>query len=548
MVNSRELGGTTTIDRVVLDTLFAHLLRRRDVFDAAREQLTPEDLCEPNEDGYRLIWRMLLDYVGEYDTLPGQEVAAALAVRQATSRPSGNDTVCTEIEQIINWAWSETWADEDMFNDDAALIILEDVLRDRHLRRPVSVMLAHSPQGVVRGLDDLLPELWARRERISTIRQPLSGRGYVDYDESEYAIDGVPLATGVTYIDEIMLGGSRPGEVNVLLGPTGVGKTLLSLQMFTGAAAHTDAAVNAGDSESLLHVYVHYECPLAEIRMRALVCGAQIHCEHADAKAQGTYEYTSGGHVHEYEQRLEGVSGLGEAERRSAFVQVMNEHAWFMDFSGNSTSGKSRGMGGVPEIAAALQAVQRQTGKKIGIVFVDWAGMAVRRYLDSKNKDESHQTAMLIKYVDTLKREVADRFGAAVWVAHQIRGECNRWAPTKMPTKADAEYCRSFAVNAAYCFCMSTKDIATSACRIVADKTRRSAPRVPAIMFIDGELGRMRFADGEFVCDPRSHRIVPSAEAARINTSGAAQVAAQPARQRARSNHILTPSALGSEE
>ena len=119
-----------------------------------------------------------------------------------------------------------------------------------------------------------------------------------------------------------------------------------------------------------------------------------------------------------------------------------------------------------------------QTGRKIDTVVVDWAGMAVRRYLQTKNKDEPSKVSMeLTSYVANLFGLVTARFDAVSWVMHQISGKLNNKPPTYKFHHSEGEWTTSFAVNANFASTLSTKTKATNTCVLRCTKVRRGEPQ-----------------------------------------------------------------------
>jgi len=51
-----------------------------------------------------------------------------------------------------------------------------------------------------------------------------------------------PLPTGFSPLDEVLNGGVRPGELLIVGGPFGVGKTILGLQMARNVVCHDPSA------------------------------------------------------------------------------------------------------------------------------------------------------------------------------------------------------------------------------------------------------------------------------------------------------------------
>jgi hypothetical protein len=327
------------------------------------------------------------------------------------------------------------------------------------------------------------------------------------------------LATGVPFIDRLMDGGSEPGDVNVILGPTGGGKTTLSMQLCISIAKRQDDPVLRDASEGGLSVFFSYEDNKRMLQIRAASFAAQVHKNrlrfHGDA-------LSTRGNLADYERELFRNCNLreqpGERERLDGIREWMEKYVRLIDFH----AGTHGGRGGVPEVVQRLRALQDKAGMPIRAVFLDWAGDMVRNMLLAKNAkiDSGSLSLELTGLISHVKAEVASQFECTVWVPHQIRGAATGKKPGWLPHHSDAKSCTSFADNAWYAFCIGNKDPETNCCQVLATKTRHGEASTPVICRIDGGFCRLVDVTEHYVVDGMSSNIVPRSNAARHNTNG----------------------------
>jgi len=205
---------------------------------------------------------------------------------------------------------------------------------------------------------------------------------------------------------------------------------------------------------------------------------------------------------------------LGEQERIESVAGWMNEFVCPVDFSSSPTS--EGGNGHINEVVYKLDQLQNDYGMPINKVILDWAGVAVDRYMEvDNNTEKTTKTQELGKYVRRVHDQITTQFGCTAWVMHQLRGQVSRTAPGIPLQHTDAEWCSGFAQSAWTALVLGTKDNVQNLCSLNASKTRQSAGKQSQIMYIDGEFSQLVPRSG-LTLDPHTRSIVSRHEAAQI--------------------------------
>ena len=524
MDSSQQTGGVV-VDTVMLEATLAHLVRRERVFHAGRSQLRPEHLSQPGEAGYQHIWAATIEYYEEYQRLPSQEVFAA----EVTPRLHGDHTLdeaaFQDAMELLSWMWSDRWTSDGDFNDEAAIRWIQHILIDREIRVELTdrVQMAAQVGMPIANLPNLLSSLSERYQAIESL-QTSTVLETVPVSWASSQRDLVP--TGIPMIDDRLNGGNEPGDVNVLLGPTGVGKTMTGMQILTSGAQLTHMQVQRGGTPKM-HVFVSYEDDLRAMRVRGICVAAEIDktrlermVDYSELSTMGdlqTYEQTRFASLLRQRQPV-----LGERERLEQAMVWMNQYIRYGDFSGSREFGPSRGNGGLAEVRTVLEQIRQEAGYPIGTVVIDWAGMACRRHLRAQGKDIDRGLPLeLMDYVDRVHNQITAPFDCVGWVLHQLKGQANGRPSATQLHHSDAEWCSSFAVNAWFAFVLGNKDQRTNTALFGCTKTRRGEGMNSVICRIDGAFGRLVQADDLYRIDPVGRRIISRSEAAAVGASGA---------------------------
>jgi len=517
--------GITSLD---LDLLLLHIVQSPSVLNFAYGQLDPEMLSAPGEVAHRHIWGAIKEHYKKYSRLPTYESACVISLNSLSTDPIASyDTHTAEsLEADIRSILSFVYDSEGMANQ------LEPDLANDIMRR---VLIARGPQRDLHNAllfsggstDDIVPVVEAAQSRIQNIKSMGSNK-VVSAETIPLCIEGDPVIkcpTGVDFIDRIMGGGSNPGDCNVILGPTGGGKTTLSMQLAVSRARleYYSSQLDA-DSEPGFVVFVSYEDGLKMLQSRVISCAAKIHKDRAMA-INSESELSRRGNLLPYERALyasEGNGGadgelLGEYERLEQVRHWARTHLALIDFRDRSNGGG----GHVAEIKQHIMSLQDARGLPVKTVIIDWAGLLVDNYLNSRNKasDGGTHSYELQRVIAATKDLLASPFNCTVWVAHQLKGQVSKLSPARLPHHAEAQWCSAFSDQAWYAFVLGVKDTEHSVCQFAATKTRHSATPPPVLLKVDGALSRMVDVSQQFVIDPISNRLLPRRDISQFHVS-----------------------------
>jgi len=494
------------IDDFSIEFLLLHASRDREVYYAVRQHLEPEHLGFPQELPYRVYLKALYEYFDKYNRLPNRQSIWIRVIDELNAMPNLHADVFKVAEGVMDWIFDENVNPISSFEPDAALDILRKVLVDRGPGRRLKDAVARAGYSHINDLPKLVLAAQKQIEVIETIGR-VNEEETIPMEWDQVARPRWP--TGVSFIDRAMEGGSEPGDVNVIIGATGGGKTTLSMQMAVSIARIQNQIEMTGDGEPGLVVFISYEDNRRMLQIRAVSCAAQVPKNQLRFMQE---PLSTTGNLKSYEQtmyRAAPATGelLGERERLQAARGWLNRYMKFVDFH----DGKEGGGGGVMEARQRLLAIQGKSDIPIRTVVLDWAGLMVRKHLLETNRqvDGSNMAVMLGGLVAELKEQVAAEFNCTVWLPHQLRGQATGRSPSVAPNHNEAEWCASFANMAWYAFCIGTKDKQHNVCQLVATKTRHGEGMPPAIVRVDGGFCKLTDVSDQFEPDHVRRQIVP---------------------------------------
>ena len=403
------------VNRRQLDLLLAHLIREPRVFLQARQRLLDEDF-DDDELGHRLIWQASRDYHDRHkEMIQCQQLYVELE-RRMTGMPECTDV---QVQQSIYDLAHKCFSAYGLVPEHA-LDILQDFLKQRRVR----THLLEAAERERRDVDQVVDELVDRRRQATiTVADPIQpfkkGR----------ALLGVPprQPTGVMFVDDLLGGGTRPGEAYGFLAPTGGGKTTLINQIGTEVARRK-------------HVFVifHYE--------QRLSGGTED--EPQNDFWMGPYAYA----LDMLKERVEKLKSPKDftPEEMAKYEKVtedIGEYLYFYDFSGAKDTA---GEGGVPEIDSYLMDLKAK-GIKVSGFAIDWFWLMMMRSMNLKesqreNAERRYAQAML----DQIKK-VGERHGCWAWINHQLQAA--KGSQTRHGVKwNEAAELKSFAWTLDCCF------------------------------------------------------------------------------------------------
>ncbi|WP_165253293.1 hypothetical protein [Paludisphaera soli] len=346
---------------------------------------------------------------------------------------------------------------------------------------------------------DALAALWAtfgRLDRIGSLGRPLS-RGL-----SDPLADAVPVETfptGADCFDDFLGGFQAAGEVYYLQGEPKVGTTVQAVQLAVSAAEHFFARSLDGDTLKTA-VIVHYDMTRAEIGRPVYARGARVSQRRQTYEIRRRKELSGRGALLEYEEAMYRSQGRldlgdlpGERERVDEFTAGPGRAILSLDMSVPECVYVC---GGVDGLACLLQEIRREGGS-LGLVVVDYVGMAIRRTLPREGDDADGVTPALVRsYIREVVEKIAVPFEVPVWLIDKFHVENASSASVEELRIAHAAETRAAGEDADAAFCIEYGDELGVLRRISCVHSRRtdSAGRV-RLTRLDWDLGRFRDDD-----------------------------------------------------
>lgn len=498
--------------------MFAHILRLPILFSEAYERIKYDDLHLAQENGpFACLWQAVQNTAAVLDgKMPEHPEAARLAVagelQRIAERPG--DAWAAQAREF----WLLPQNGEPARLDWIYNLPLEALHEElgRHLLNQFFTQLTvdnirsyalHVRQPEPSNLDLFLGYLKRLGAPASGAEQALCNP-FGDLEEMD--IELVP--TGVSFMDDLMEGGSARGEANIILGPSGGGKTTLGIQLAAeGSLVEQQRAQLAGRTQADYWFYVQYERPVnPEFMQRLWSYAAQV--DYQTFRKRLPLSSSARGDFKSYELELwgaeinRGVVVAGEEERLAQAREKFNAtNLWPFDFSGKFPG---VGGGGIREIAAAVER-QAAQGKTPAGVVIDYAGLCVERQIIAQGLDSREEFPRLSRFVNEVRTQIAEPFNCVVWILHQLHGDEGTKAPGARTHHSRARGSRNFADNASFAFEIGTLDELTGCVVIHKSKSRNADPlNNHTVVRFDGRIRRFTPANNLYAVNKMTRQIV----------------------------------------
>jgi replicative DNA helicase len=423
------------------------------------------------------IWKALVDYYETTDSLPD-----ALTLKTNTIRLLLKDEINYDENNLKEFL--EYFENDEVSEKFARELALEWLVH-RKVVEPLPQKLSEDVNKVVPALDKAL-------EEINSLRfvEDSTESIFKSYEERHESIENI-VTLGIPFLDDKFNGGLLPNEVTLLLGPSGVGKTTLSVQIACSCAKYAYANNLEGKV-----VYVTYEDDKSKIAERVIANLARIPRSRllkiTNPEEQLDRVNPAPGYEH-----LINRDYAPEYERYHS-IKWIDKYLTVLDFSGRSGQ-PSLGCGGFDEILAVLKTMKQD---KIRLILIDWLGVMANRYLYSTNvRNSKDEYIRILKDApDTAYRKLCKNFDAPVILVHQLAGAVNKLSPNKQVHHSDAEGCKSIAVSAMHCITLGTLD-KDSRCRMDITKTRRNKKPDGSVLQLNGNFNEFIDLSNDVIID-----------------------------------------------
>jgi hypothetical protein len=274
-------------------------------------------------------------------------------------------------------------------------------------------------------------------------------------EETSFGSAREPLGTPV--VDMIMSGGTFPSDVLGIIGPTGGGKTTLSLQIAGGCALRKEHVL-----------YFTYETSPDELRPRLLSCVGRIE-----------------------RNRLEGKQMKDlDAETRQTVRKAIAACRQYVSVVDRSSEGWSP-----LEVDARIRRSMSE-GKKPRLVVIDWIWIAVLRAAGSSDQRNKAERQFLNDMLDAYKG-MATKYKINFLIVQQLSTEQAKKSPGRKPQWFNSAEAGSFSWLLSYCFAIGTADN-SGICWIVGSKARH-AKRQDLLAQLCGDYNRFDLIDKDMV-------------------------------------------------
>lgn len=529
---NRRRPGPATMQSVISpdnkEHMLAVLVRNRQAFDVVHTLLRPSHFDATDRE-HRLLWKIACDHFAANGTLPEKfqfltAIDAACADSPGTLIEHEQDNLIVLVNFIFAPDTFQRPVETDTVYAEWALRCAKRFLHERLSRRTQAAVATGEGKEAMIAVD--LPGALEGLRNEALRIESLSARGpnLAFEDGWERTIGIHTYSTGLAMFDHFIAGGHAPGEVYGLLGPTGVGKTLLGCMLAAASAQyfHALASQPGYNDKPQLAFILSYEASKSELRQRVLSYAAQVSKNSWPRPGVAMADALSHtGALKEYELRLfrdqlaRGEEVMGEYERVQAILPAMQRHLVLVDFSGGDPKFRGCGGGGIDEIASIVAAELRtelRASSRCGVLLVDYVGTMVESQIAEQNLSNDEYNAKVGAAPMHAKRRLAGPLQTPVWLLHQLSGVANNYGPTKAPRYTDAKGNKSFANALDFSFQLGVPQDYGQHDRLALlskGKSRRTGPQEPMIVSIDGEMARMENADRTYRVNHAVHRIVP---------------------------------------
>lgn len=389
--------------------LLAHILRCKEVFQAAHANLKPDAFSGDFHYPHRMVWRAALDLYAKYRQMPNEAMLLAETIRLMDTSPSTNQYMVAQEKQLAIYLIQKIFsAPADNLVVTYAQGVLQELIYDSQLK-PMAQQIQHAPD--LNTFNQTIAQL-----NVAYKAAQISAPEAVDIFSDEYlsGMEETRIPTGAMYFDMLLGGGINEGEVYGLLGGAGGGKTLTAIEVGCSLAMK-GYKVN----------YFTYEQPVTGDLTRRL------------------YASAGGININELKRpKDQWPQPVKDSMTELHGVFRQNFHIYDM-------SGRTAGMSGIDEVEGILRHDQNR-GQHAVLNIYDWLLVAIRRYMSTKNMNENAVRSEVQRWVDCCVR-YGDEYGGASLIVNQL-APAQLGNPGKLPRWTEAAEAKSFAWLLNACF------------------------------------------------------------------------------------------------
>ena len=425
----------------MLIRMLTYAIRCPEVARTAIDRLSPLDFDESTQLDFMVVWHVAQMYWSEYSRIPPhhylRDMSVAVLIQRGYQEPVYHEGVRKMVDSIYA-------LQEQPWNVDYGRKLLHAFFNDVFMKE--IKQLAEQPADRTDVVDEV-----SRRHRRLTVGEI----EVVDPFDIKKEKPKFPKRhpTGVSFVDLLLGGGTLPAETIGVLGPSGGGKTLLSLQLSCSLAERQQYVE-----------YFTYEQPAKDLQLRVLSCAAKVRSNLLVGKEWDEIDSTA-------RERVETA-----AERCRDYLHLLDR----------SSEGHS-----ITEIASHIDRCEG-VGKKPSLVVIDWIWPLIVRMTSRSERRNVEERKLLMSAMEQIK-SLAAATGVCFLIVHQLSTEVVKKSPGRKPQWFNSAEAGAFAWFLPYCFAIGTAD-PNGYCWMVGSKAR-NAGKKEVLVQLDGEHNRFKATD-----------------------------------------------------
>lgn len=445
-----DLGGINS--RGLLVRLLTYVVRCPQVAQIAVQKLDPTHFDSTTQFEFQSIWAAARYYWQEFGQAPPMHAVADLAMQVMYMQDIKEPLMLDRVDYLVAELYT---FEEDPWNVEYGRKLLDMFFNTIFAGQvgTIGMTMGGMPRADV-------------RTAIEQQYQTLNVSSIKTIDPFDVDIDTLRLPdrnpTGLTFLDLLLGGGTMDTECYGILGPSGGGKTVMSVQLGCSLAARGE------------HVeYFTYEQPAEEMRPRILSCAARVSTDHLKGE-------------------------INEVTRKQ-LAEAKKTHQKYFHLHDRASEGDN-----IAEIGMTIQQ-SIDEGRKPRMVIIDWIWPLITRMTAVSDRRNPDERKLMQRATDEFK-SMAAKYRVSIWLVHQLSVEVAKKSPGRKPQWFNSAEAGSFAWLLHYCFAIGTKD-AHDFCWLVGSKAR-TAKNQDTLLHLNGAYNRFEATDKRMVYDPRSSTFV----------------------------------------
>lgn len=293
-------------------------------------------------------------------------------------------------------------------------------------------------------------------------------------DMEELMLHQERVPTGIGFIDRLTGGGLVFGQHMGILGPSGGGKTILSIQLTCNLAIQGHNVL-----------YLQFEQPVKGdpdiiSRIYSYLSGAPVTSFYGKTTTELDPALLA---------KVKSMSVISSKIRCASMLDVKEE------------GGPQTGAGSIQDIINVIDEAIR-SGFTPKVVIIDWLGAAVSDFMNAGDGGDQNYPIVAEHIQDVLNAYGKDH-GISIIYSHQTSTEAQNRESAYKPRKGDAYYFRAFANKLETCLQLGTATLQpdeTQVCYLIVGKARGAVPNKSIVVRLNGKMARMEETkEGEYI-------------------------------------------------